>query len=123
MSVAWLPALCLFVALLLAIALFALAVSGHFPAEQRSAPMRTRAGQIILRVSVPVVGLATAYAIVFAVGRLPWPAAIIGGGSAVLAAPLILQQFPDSFVNGRRGLVVLAGLAAALAVAAHRIAW
>jgi hypothetical protein len=32
----------------------------------------------------------------------------------VLLAPLLLQPLPDSFVNGRRGLLFFAGLALAL---------
>ena len=41
----------------------------------------------------------------FAWQHVPLYAAVIGGGAMVLFAPLLLQPFPDSFVNGRRGLV------------------
>jgi hypothetical protein len=37
----------------------------------------------------------------FAWQHVPLPAAVIGGGAMVLFAPLLLQPFPDSFVNGR----------------------
>ena len=38
----------------------------------------------------------------------------LGGGAALLFAPLVLQLFPDPFVDGRAGLLVLATLAVAL---------
>jgi hypothetical protein len=36
----------------------------------------------------------------------------------LLVAPLILQLFPDSFVDGRSGLLVFAGLGAVLSLVA-----
>ena len=39
---------------------------------------------------------------------LPWYALVIGGGAVLLFAPLLLQPLPDSFVNGRRGLLAFA---------------
>ncbi len=39
----------------------------------------------------------------------------------VLFAPLLLQPFPDSFVNGRQGLLIFAGLAAGLALVAGKL--
>ena len=44
-----------------------------------------------------------------------------GAGALVLVAPPLLQPFPDSFVNGRRGLLICAGIAAGLAVIAGRL--
>ena len=41
---------------------------------------------------------------------LPWYAAVIVGGGVLLMAPLVLQLFPDSFVDGRSGLLVFAGV-------------
>jgi hypothetical protein len=46
---------------------------------------------------------------------------VIGGGAMVLFAPLLLQPFPDSFVNGRRGLLTFAGIAAGLTLVASRL--
>jgi len=46
---------------------------------------------------------------------LPWPAAVIGAGAAVLAAPLLLRPLPDAFVNGRAALVAFASASALLA--------
>jgi len=47
---------------------------------------------------------------------LPWYAITIGAGAMLLAAPLLLRPFPDSFVNGSSALVVFAVGAAAIAV-------
>ena len=46
----------------------------------------------------------------------------IGGGAALLFAPLLLQPLPDSFVNGRRGLLVFAAGAVVLAALMWRVA-
>ena len=40
-----------------------------------------------------------------------------GGGAALLFAPLLLQPLPDSFVNGRRGLLAFSAAAVVLAMA------
>ena len=63
----------------------------------------------------------TLAAAVFAWQHVPLPAAVIGGGAMVLFAPLLLQPFPDSFVNGRRGLLIFAGIATGLALIAGRL--
>ena len=47
---------------------------------------------------------------------IPWYAAVIGGGLAILAAPLVLQQFPDRFVDGRAALLSFAAAGIALAL-------
>jgi len=39
----------------------------------------------------------------------------------LLAAPLALQPLPDSFVNGRQGLLLFAGLALVLALIAETL--
>ncbi len=111
-------ALALFAAIVLAVALYALAVSGHFPAEHRRATLRDGLGGGILWGTIAIAALAGGAAVVFALWRLPGYAAVIAGGLAVLGAPVVLQAFPDRFVDGRRGLVVLAGSAAVLAVVA-----
>jgi hypothetical protein len=46
---------------------------------------------------------------------IPWYAAVIGGGGGILVAPIVLQWFPDRFVDGKRGLLSFAALAALLA--------
>jgi len=107
-----LPALIVFAALLLAAALLALSASGHFP-RRTDAPGGP--GALALSVSMlagaaaTIVGLATAWR------HLPWPPAVIAGGLAVLAAPLVLQQFSDRFVDGRGALAAFGGGAVVLA--------
>jgi hypothetical protein len=108
--------LVLFVALLLTLSLLVLAASGHFPREHRAPSLASGVGAIVLHGSVALailfllVGLGAAWRLI------PWYAAIIGGGIAILVAPLVLQQFPDGFVDGRESLFTFAGAGAALAV-------
>jgi hypothetical protein len=47
---------------------------------------------------------------------IPWYAAVIGGGLSVLATPLVLQWFPDRFVDGRNALLAFSALSVAPAV-------
>jgi hypothetical protein len=51
---------------------------------------------------------------------IPWYAAVIGGGAAILLAPLALQVFPDRVVDGK---IALIGLATAAAVLAALLCW
>jgi len=39
----------------------------------------------------------------------------------LLVAPLLLRPLPDSFVNGRGGLIALTTIGAALALLAHHV--
>jgi hypothetical protein len=109
-------ALVLFIALLLSAALTALAASGHFPPEHRAASLRSGAGRAILLGSCLVSGLSLAVGVAIAWLVLPWPAAVIGAGAAMLAAPLLLRPLPDAFVNGRAALVAFASASALLAL-------
>ena len=74
-----------FMAGVLAVALYGLTASGHFPAEARSAKFKDGWGSLVLWGTLAVTALAAA--------------------AMLLCAPLLLQPLPDSFVNGRRGLV------------------
>jgi hypothetical protein len=109
--------LALLIALVLCTALSALAASGHFPHRHRAPSLRGGLGRAILfgACGLPalalVIGGAAAWRIV------PWPSAVIGGGAAILAAPLVLRPLPDRFVNGRAGLLVFTGAAVLLALA------
>jgi hypothetical protein len=116
-----LPELVLFMALVLALSLFGLTVSGHFPQEHRAASLRTAGGALVLWGTIAVCCALTLAAAAFAWQHVPLPAAVIGGGAMVLFAPLLLQPFPDSFVNGRRGLLTFAGIAAGLTLVASRL--
>src|SRR5215469_15806088 len=111
------PAILLFIALLLSAALTALAASGHFPPEHRAASLRSGTGRAILFGACAVAAFSLAVGIAVAWLVLPWAAAVIGAGAAMLAAPLLLRPLPDAFVNGRAALVAFASASALLAVA------
>jgi hypothetical protein len=101
--------LVLFMALLLAVALCALAASGHFPREHRAPALRSGTGPSILFGSLALSMLCLAVGVVLVWRVIPWYAAVIGGGAVVLAAPLALRPFPDAFVNGRGALLAFSG--------------
>jgi hypothetical protein len=103
-------------------ALYGLAASGHFPAEFRPKKLQRGWGALVLWGTMIATGLAGAVALVLAWRPLPWYATVIGGGAALLFAPLLLQSLPDSFVNGRRGLLVLCAGAVVLAALMWRAA-
>jgi hypothetical protein len=112
----------LLMALVLAAALQGLAASGHFP-RKRSAPGGPHAleatilwGSLALTIVCAVVGLAAALRLA------PWYAAVIGGGLSLLAAPPVLQLFPDRFVDGRGGLLTFAAACAVIAIILGRLA-
>src|SRR5262245_28356656 len=99
-----------FMLLLLSASLCGLAVSGHFPAEHRAPTLRSGVGRLILFGSLVLclAGLFGGIALIW--HTVPWYAAVIGGGATELAAPLVLQRFPDSFVNGRAAPIAFVGL-------------
>jgi hypothetical protein len=113
-------ALAMFMGLVLVLALCGLTVSGHFPAEARDPRLQTTIGKVTLWATIAVALLVAIAAIVLAWRRLPLYAAIIGGGAMLLIAPQLLRPLPDSFVNGRRGLLVFAALGLALTLLAER---
>lgn len=108
--------LAIFMALLLALSLHGLAASGHFPREHRAPTLESGIGPLILYGSIAIAifcllaGLATVWRLV------PWYAAVIGGGLAILVTPLVLQQLPDQFVDGRASLLSFVGAGAVLAL-------
>jgi len=115
MSIALIP-LALFTMLMLAVSLHGLAASGHFPHQTRLPAMASGAGPAVLWLTILVV-LACLVTGLFAAWRLiPWYAAVIGGGGGILVAPLVLQWFPDRFVDGKRGLLSFAAAALLLSL-------
>ncbi len=114
LSAATVIPLVLFMALILVASLHGLAASGHFPRALRSSA--SGVGPIILFGSMAVAIAGLASGIVAAVRFIPWYAAIIGGGLAILAAPLVLQRFPDRFVDGRGALLTFAAANLVLAI-------
>lgn len=107
--------LVLFVALLLTLSLLALTASGHFPAEHRAPALASGSGTVILYGSMALALLCLLAGLIAAWWLIPWYAAVIGGGVAILMAPLVLQQFPDRFVDGRRSLAIFDGASMVLA--------
>jgi hypothetical protein len=116
-----LPELAVFMALVLVLALYALTVSGHFPAEYRASSLSTAAGRVLLWGTLVLCAAVTVLVARFAWRHVPIYAAAIGGGAMLLAAPLILRPLPDSFVNGRRGLLFFTGLALCLVLIAQTL--
>jgi hypothetical protein len=110
----WIP-LALFTTLLLFVSLHALAASGQFPREHRAPALMSGGGAIVLYGTIAVALISLLAALVAAWRLIPWYAAVIGGGLAILAAPLVLQRLTDRFVDGRTSLVSFAGAGALLA--------
>jgi len=113
--------LALLVGIVLLVALYGLSASGHFPAEFRADGLRGPSGGLVLWGTMAGAGFAGLAAMAMAWRTLPWYPIVIGGGAALLFAPLLLQPFPDHFVNGRRGLIVFAAGAVVLAGLMWRI--
>jgi hypothetical protein len=108
--------LVLLAALLLVFSLHTLAASGQFPREHRAPALASGLGAIVLYGTIAVAMASLAAALLAAWRLVPWYAAVIGGGLAILAAPLVLRQFPDHFVDGRGSLVSFAATGALLAL-------
>src|SRR5690348_17525659 len=89
--------LALFTALFFIAALFVLAALGHFPRAARTDAMNSGFGAALLWSTIAVVALCVLIAIVAAWRFIPWFAALIAGGIAILVAPLALQYFSDEF--------------------------
>src|SRR5690242_17660944 len=93
--------LAVFVVLVLGASLYALAASGHFPRASRRPAMLTQGAAVTIWLSGLVALLAIVGGAIVACQVLPWYAVVIGAGVAILAAPLVLQQCSDAFVDGR----------------------
>lgn len=111
-------ALVAFGLLVMSAALYGLTASGQFPSEHRAESLKSPAGASILWGTMALGIATTLVALFIAWLALPWYAAVIVGGGVLLMAPLVLQLFPDSFVDGRSGLLVFAGVGAGLSLAA-----
>jgi hypothetical protein len=113
-AITYLVPLLLFAALILSGSLQGLAVSGHFPRRRKGSASGsgtiTLFGSMALTIAALIGGTATALHVV------PWYAAVIGAGCALLAAPPVLSLFPDRFVDGRGAPLAFAAFSAALAL-------
>ena len=108
--------LALFTTLLLFVSLLALAACGQFPREHRAPALASGSGAFILYGTIAVAFISVLIAFFAAWRLIPWYAAVIGGGLAILAAPLVLQKFTDRFVDGRGSLMSFAGAGGLLAL-------
>ena len=119
---AWPPLaeLSIFMGLVLVLALYGLTVSGHFPAEFRDPSLQTRFGKTVLWATVAIASLLVIAALAVAWRSLPLYATVLAAGAMVLIAPLLLRPLPDSFVNGRGGLLAFAAIGLALALLARQ---
>ena len=72
--------LAVFMGLVLTLALYGLAASGHFPSEHRGPALQGGFGALLLWGTMLVAGLVLLGALVFAMERLPIYASVIGGG-------------------------------------------
>jgi hypothetical protein len=113
--------LALFMGLVLVLALYGLAVSGHFPSEFRAASLKSGGGKAVLWSTIVIALALLAVALLFAWQRLPFYATVIGGGAMLLFAPLLLRPLPDSFVNGRQALLSFTAIGLMLALLAARL--
>ena len=105
----------LFAAVMLSATLFALSAAGHFPSRDRLEPLRTGLGPLILWGTMLASGAAVLAAVMAAWRTAPWPYVVVAGSLAILFAPLVLQRFPDRFVDSRRALLAFATVSAGLA--------
>jgi hypothetical protein len=106
----------LFTAILFLVSIQGLAASGHFPRSHRKQVFLSGVGAFILYGSTLIACISLVAAVFVAWQLIPWYAAIICGGLAILAAPLGLQLFSDQFVDGRLSLVMFAGACGFLAI-------
>jgi hypothetical protein len=106
----------LFVVLVLLSGMHGLSASGHFPARGRRAELRGLGGSSLLFGSIALVAAALIAGIIATAMSAPWPALVLGGGAAILLAPITLQLFSDRFVDGRGALISFAGGAIAAVV-------
>jgi hypothetical protein len=108
--------LAIFAALVLAVSLQLLAASGHFPSAARAANMKSTSAAVLMWASLAITVAALCAGLLAGAQQLPWQGLIIAGGLALLCAPLILQQCPDRFVDGRAALVTFAAAAVVCAL-------
>jgi hypothetical protein len=120
MPLASIVPLIIFAALMLLISLQALSASGHFPKASRLPALAQGSGPLVLWTSIIVTAGSVVAGIAAAWMLVPWYAAVIGGGAAILLAPLALQVFPDRVVDGK---IALIGFATAAAVLAALLYW
>jgi hypothetical protein len=102
--------------LILVASLQVLATAGHFPLRSKGDAAATPFKRFVLFGTTAVIILSLVAGIAAAFRFIPWYAVVIGGGFSLLAAPLVLREFSDSFVDGRAAPLAFAGTSVVLAV-------
>ena len=96
-------------------------LSGHFPRRARQTSMSGAASEAVLY-GLGLVTIAAAFGSVhLAVSALPWYAAIIIGGLAIVTAPLVEQRLPVSLRVTTKGVALLSLLE--ISAAAASLIW
>lgn len=111
------PALLFAVAVLTSM-IGAVVVSGHFPRQARQSG--TASDLAVVALSVTTLAAAIG-AVLLAFGSLPWYAAVILGGLAVVSGPLLEQRLPVRLRATSAGVAALSVLE--LAIAAICLSW
>ena len=88
-------------------------LAGHFPTERLPADRRLPSWRLLVWLNVVLLFGLLVVSVWLAAEQLRWPAAVIGGGLALLFGPLLFQAVPRRLVDQRRGLVGQAVAAAA----------
>ena len=94
-------------------------VSGFYPVEARPTALRRPGGSVLIHLLALVALALLATAAWLAVTAIPWTAAVIAGGLAILFAPAIFESLPRRFWDSRAGVAVTAGGAICLLLAIH----
>ena len=115
------PHLAVLMALVLTLCLFAIFMAGHFPYASRDRSLKTPAATLVIWATIFIAGCTAILSLAFAVKTLPWYAVVIGSGLVILAAPLVAQMFPDSFVNSRAAMLILAATMLLLLLLGYRL--
>lgn len=91
-------------------------LSGFLPLGSRPASERGALRLVLLALSAAAAAALAACTLRFALGALSLAPAVIAGGLALLAGPLLFQALPSGWRNGSAGLFVALLVAGALAV-------
>lgn len=114
-------ALALFAAGIAVLAAGVVLLSGFLPLAERGARQRGPLADLLLLLASAAVLLLALGALRFAFGRLGLAPAVIAGGLALLAGPLLFQLLPPGLRNGRAGLLLVLLAGGALAAALNQV--
>jgi len=98
----------LFALSVLSAAVAGVEISGFFPVHARPRALRRPGGSLLIAALGTGAVCLTAAALGLGLRSLPWPAVIIAGGLAALAAPVVFESTPRRFWDSRSGTAVTA---------------